>query len=118
MTPESQVLPLASVHAGMHLAEPVRDRQGNLMLAAGTELTAPHIAALARRGIASVLILPERIPPSDQERAAMRQATEARLRHIFRKSLDAPASAALFEVLLAYRLDPLAATPPGTDPTS
>lgn len=115
MTPESQVLPLDSVHAGMHLAEPVRDRQGNVMLAAGTELTAAHVAALARRGIASVLILPERIPPSDQELAAMRRATEERLRHIFRKSLDTPTSAALFDVLLAYRLDHLAADNSGTD---
>jgi hypothetical protein len=103
----SQILPLDSLQPGMLLAEAIHDRHGNVMLTAGTALTESHLAALAKRGIASALVVPERIPPSDAEIAAMRRSIEERLRHIFRKSLDHPASHKLFETLLAYRLENL-----------
>ncbi|TCJ18038.1 hypothetical protein EZJ19_03795 [Parasulfuritortus cantonensis] len=105
MSQTSQILPLASLQPGMRLAEAVRDRFGNIMLTADTTLTESHLAALRQRGIASVRIVPERIPPSAEELAAMRASAEARLRQIFRKTLDLPGNRRLFEVLLAYRLE-------------
>ena len=107
MTPPGQILPLASLNPGMTLAEAIRDRHGNIMLTEGTVLTEAHLAALAQRGIASAMVLPERIPPSDEEIAAMRQSIEERLRHIFRKTLDHPGNRRLFDILLAYRLEKL-----------
>jgi hypothetical protein len=107
MNPASQILPLESLKAGMRLAEAIRDRLGNVMLTEGTELTESHLAALGQRGIASALIVPERVPPSDAEIAAMRKSTEERLQHIFRKSLDQPGNRKLFETLLGYRLERL-----------
>lgn len=107
MNPASQILPLESLRPGMRLAEAIRDRLGNIMLTEGTTLTEVHLAALGQRGIASVLILPERIPPSDEDIAAMRRSTEERLRHIFRKTLDQPGNLKLFETILEYRLEHL-----------
>lgn len=107
MNPASQILPLESLHPGMRLAEAIRDRLGNIMLTEGTTLTESHLAALGQRGIASALIMPERIPPTDEDIAAMRQSTEERLRHLFRKTLDQPANLKLFETLLEYRLENL-----------
>ena len=107
MNQTSQILPLESLQPGMLLAEAVHDRHGNVMLTAGTALTEAHLAALYQRGIASVLVVPERVPPSDEEIAAMRQSIEERLRHIFRKTLDCPGNRTLFEVLLAYRMENL-----------
>jgi hypothetical protein len=105
--PASQILPLASLRPGMHLAEAVHDRLGNIMLTEGTLLTEDHLAALAKRGIASAMILPERIPPTAAEIAEMRQSIEDRLRQIFRGTLDFPGNRRMFEMLLAYRLERL-----------
>ncbi len=102
-----QVLPVNSLRPGMRLAEAIRDRLGNIMLVEGVELTEAHLSALAQRGIGSAMIVPERIPPSDQENAAMRASVEARLRTIFRSSLDHTGNHDLFDILLAYRLDHL-----------
>lgn len=107
MTPCNQILPLASLKPGMILAEPIRDRYGNIMLTKGTGLTAAHLHTLEQRGIASALVAPARIPPSDDELAAMRQSTEERLRHIFRLSLDHSGNQKLLETILAYRLENL-----------
>lgn len=107
MTPPSQILPLESLTPGMTLAEAIRDRHGNIMLTEGTALTETHLAALAQRGIASAMVLPERIPPSAEEIAAMMKSIEERLRHIFRKTLDHPGSRKLYDTLLAYRLEKL-----------
>ena len=107
MNQTSQILPLASLQPGMLLAEAIRDRLGNVMLTAGTALTESHLAALRQRGIASVMVVPERVPPSDEDIAAMRKSIEARLRHIFRKTLDCPGNRKLFETLLAYRMENL-----------
>lgn len=98
-----QILPLADLQPGMILAEPVRDRFGNVMLTAGTVLAEKHLAALRQRGIASARIVPEHLPPSAAERAALQHATEQRLQHLFRKTLDLPANRRLFDILLAYR---------------
>ncbi|MFA5083497.1 MAG: hypothetical protein WC474_13180 [Hydrogenophilaceae bacterium] len=105
MNKTSQILPLESLQPGMLLAEAVHDRHGNVMLTAGTALTESHLASLQQRGIASVMVVPERVPPSDEDVAAMRKSIEDRLRHIFRKTLDCPANRRLFEVLLAYRTE-------------
>lgn len=103
----SQILPLESVRPGMRLAEAIRDRLGNVMLAADITLTEAHLSALAQRGIASAKIHPERIPPSDEEIAAMKASTEDRLRHIFRKTLERPGNRKLFDILLDFRLENL-----------
>lgn len=107
MNPDGQILPLESLRPGMRLAEAIRDRHGNIMLTENTELTDSHLAALRQRGIASAMVLPERIPPSDEDLAAMRQSTEERLRHIFHKTLELPGSRKLFDIILAYRLEKL-----------
>lgn len=107
MNPASQILPLDSLQPGMRLAEPIRDRLGNVMLAEDTELTESHLASLRQRGIASAMIVPERIPPSDEDVAAMRKSVEERLRQIFRRTLAQPGNRRLFDTLLEYRLEKL-----------
>lgn len=107
MSHSGQILPLASLQPGMLLAEAVHDRYGNVMLTAGTALTEGHLASMQRRGIASAMILIERAQPTPEELDSMRNATEQRLRHLFRRTLDLPGNRRLFEVLLAYRMESL-----------
>lgn len=107
MSQAGQILPLESIQPGMKLAEAIRDRLGNVMLTEATQLTEQHLATLRQRGIASALIVPERQPPSNEELATLRLSVEARLRRIFRKTLEYPANRKLFETILEYRQETL-----------
>jgi len=88
---------------GMVLAAEVTDAGGNVLLAAGTTLTAPLIALLRRRGVAQVAV-ERRL--SAEEAALARQRIEAGLAQRF-AAADSPLLARLREAVWQYRLEAL-----------
>jgi hypothetical protein len=63
---------LDQVNDGAVLAEDVLDSRGNVLLAAGTQLTAAHIALVQRRGIQTVKLL----TPDEPDGAGTREGPD------------------------------------------
>jgi len=95
-----QVLSLSESAAvpGLVLAAPVLDSHGNLLVAAGTALTASLLASLERRNVAQVCVHVADTPRPDA--AAVRD----RLEKLFRKCDTGIARTELMERMLAYRM--------------
>ncbi|MDD3353190.1 hypothetical protein [Zoogloea sp.] len=94
-------LALAEAQPGMVLGAPVTDRNGTILLPAGTTLTENHLVSLGRRSIETLLIIaPE--DPADQER--QREAIRQRVMHLFRHATDDPGAQALLHAVLAFRM--------------
>lgn len=89
----------------MRLAEPVRDRFGDLILEEGDVVSEKGLADMAGRGIASVLVALDQPPVSVEERTARAESIQKRLDFLFRKSMDFPLNARLKSVIFAYRLE-------------
>lgn len=79
MTRRLRPVATGDAEEGMVLGADLRDSQGAVLLAAGTALTAAALAALARRGVESLLVLGEAGTGEAPE------AARARLDHLFRK---------------------------------
>lgn len=103
MKPGKRDLPLDQGMPGMCLAEDLRDGHGNVLLKAGTQLGAAHLASLAQRGVRSIAIVE---PVSAAELEAAREAARARLAHLFRQRRGEP-DQLLYQTLLEYRLEQL-----------
>lgn len=95
---------LDEVEEGAQLYEQVADRQGNVLLPAGAELTGSMIRSLERRGIESVIVVDDSV--SAEALAQAREEIGARLDQLFSKS-SGRASAALRQLVLEYRLEQL-----------
>jgi hypothetical protein len=91
--------------AGMVLAAEVHDRQGNVLLAQGTELSDTLLRALERRGVESVRIEDDGL--SQEELAALREQVEQRLARLFRNPHGGAADVLLREQLTAWRMEQL-----------
>jgi hypothetical protein len=100
-----KVVALDDASAGMVLGAEVRDPQGNVLLAAGSQLTEALMRALQRRGVESVRIEDRSATP--QELAAERERVRQRLAQLFRKPHPGAADALLREQLVAYRMEAL-----------
>lgn len=101
-------LPLADVVSGTLLADDLADGAGKVLLTAGTRLDATLLAALARHGIGAVPVAAGDVPASSEtaeERAARATEIRAALEKRFAGTGSNPASAALFETVLAHRLE-------------
>lgn len=97
-------VPLDEVEEGAQLYEQVSDRQGNVLLPAGAELTGSLIRSLERRGIEAVIVVDEQVSP--ELLAQAREQVDARLAQLFSKS-SGRASATLRQLVLEYRMEQL-----------
>lgn len=91
------------VAPGMSLAKAVQDRDGNILLAAGTVLELEMIDRLIRRGVETISVL---VPDTrDEETIALElQAAQARIDTIFRGT-GSPARDMLRAAVTSYRLE-------------
>lgn len=105
MTTRSKHVAIDEAAAGMVLADEVRDRQGNVLLAKGAELSEALLQALRKRGVEGIRIEDDGMAP--EELAAERERQERRLAHLFRKPYDGQANAFLREQVTAYRMEQL-----------
>lgn len=96
---------LDDASAGMVLAGDLRDHQGTVLLARGAVLSDAQLAALRRRGVASVPVVDDGVPAPELE--AARERLAARLAHLYRKPPGGPADVLLRELVAAYRTEQL-----------
>ncbi|MDR3395558.1 MAG: hypothetical protein P4L70_11205 [Parasulfuritortus sp.] len=106
MSEHSQLLPLDQLRPGMHLAEAIRDRLGNVMLPEGLCLSEQHLSSLLQRGVSTAMVEIAEPPLSPEERQKQIQAIEEHIDRIFRLSLDAPLNQQLKSMILNYRMGP------------
>ncbi|TFW32343.1 hypothetical protein [Massilia horti] len=100
-----KLVALDDAAAGMVLADEVRDRLGNVLLAQGAALSESLLQALRRRGVESIRIEEDGLSP--EQLAAERERVSARLAHLFRKPHSGAANATLRAELTAYRMEQL-----------
>jgi hypothetical protein len=105
MTSRYKHVALDEASAGMVLADEVCDRQGNVLLAKGAELSESLMQALRRRGVESIRIEDDALSP--EQLAAERERVAARLAHLFRKPHAGAANTLLREQLIGYRMEQL-----------
>ncbi len=98
-----QYLTLDRTSAGMLLADEVLDKQGHILLPAGTILTDQLIHSLENHGIQQVSITVPQSEEQTRHEQAYRQQKIDRLTTIFRHSPDNPASLALRASIEKYR---------------
>lgn len=103
----SQLLPLDQIKPGMRLAEPIRDRLGNLMLTEGSTLTEHSLESLKQRGVSAAMIHIEPPPMSEADRQVLKQSIQQRIDYLFRASANAPLNAQLKDMIFAYRVEQL-----------
>jgi hypothetical protein len=100
---EEQV-PLDAILVKMRLSRDVFDFHGNRLLPAGTCLSQQMIERLHERGIDQVWVWVKRVL-SPQEHERCRRQVEERLAERFASTLEQPLMRALYEQVLAYRLE-------------
>lgn len=98
-----QYLALDQTSAGMLLADEVLDKQGHILLPAGTALTEQLIHSLENHGIQHVSIMVLQSEEQIQQEHARQQKKVDRLATIFRHSPDNPASLELRAYIEKYR---------------
>ncbi|HEU4851475.1 MAG TPA: hypothetical protein VFT37_04895 [Telluria sp.] len=104
MTKRYKSVELDEAAEGAQLFEDVLDRQGAVLVAARTELTASLIRSLQRRGIDTVIVADDSMSPEALEEARAKVA--ARLERLFARS-GGRASAELRRQVMEYRLEQL-----------
>lgn len=100
----AQAVSLENAPEGARLAADIRDAEGRVLLAQGSELSAGTIASLHSRGVRQVQIVQE---ASAEELAARREAVVQRLARLFRDTQGDPLMVRLHDAVLAYRLEQL-----------
>lgn len=95
---------------GLVLAQPVLDGQAQLLLPAGSAVTGGVLRSLQQRGIQTVFVVqtapPAGGPAQDAEAPPApdsREATQARLLHLFRPALRLGQLNPLLHLILRYR---------------
>lgn len=79
---------VSDLRPGMVLSDDVQDNHGAVLLAAGTALSVPMIASLARHQIHTVAVMhepPETAHPSAEGEANEHTVMAGRLAHLFRR---------------------------------
>jgi len=90
----------------MILAEEICNKQGNVLLPKGSELTIPLILSLKKHGINHAVISVED-SRTDEETAAELANMKIWLALLFRNSGESPELALLHELIVKYRSDKL-----------
>lgn len=88
----------------MRVAVAVTDASGRVLLPAGAELTSGTIASLGRREIGHVAVELE-LAEDPARIAAYRSKVQAQLDKLFRRAGDGAETRALYDAILAYRLE-------------
>ena len=88
---------------GKELATDLKDGNGNLVLLAGTILSAKVLEKLKARGIQSINLLQE-TGLSEEKKEITKQQHEKQLATLFRQVVDIPLMQELRKVLLIHRL--------------
>jgi len=83
MTGSYRHLPLAEVQPGMVLSDELLDKQGQVLLPAGTVLTEKMLERMPNHGIESLAVVDD-APPDPVQTAAEREAHLARIAVLFR----------------------------------
>lgn len=105
-TKDSSTISLSEVQAGARLTAAVLGADGQVLMTAGSILTAAALEKLAQRGIVTVTVEPQR---DEAELKLAREAVRQRLDHLFRRCNLASDSGAqtLLKAVLTYRLEAL-----------
>ena len=109
MSTTAHTLALADATPGQHLAEAVLDDHGNVLVAAGCELTASLLQALGRRGVAELCIAhTEAVEPDGPgelvDPAARHAHATERITHLFRHATQQGRLNPLMHSVLQYRI--------------
>jgi hypothetical protein len=97
-----RAVPIDEARAGAVLHDDVRDTAGNVLLPRATVLDGAMLRALARRGVATLLVAAD--GPTLDHLAAERARVRARLAYLCRHAGDGPANGLLRLVVEQYRL--------------
>ena len=84
MTASYRHLPLADVKPGMVLSDVLLDKQGQVLLPAGSVLTETMLARMPGHGIESLAVIDDS-PPDPAVLAAQKEAMLARIAVLFRR---------------------------------
>ncbi|MFZ6749469.1 hypothetical protein [Undibacterium sp. Ren11W] len=103
MNKRHHYLPLQSVIADMVLADNLLDKQGHVLLPAGTCLTSVMIASMHHHDVHQLSILIDDASEPEQDKEVTRQAKMDRLNKIFRHAEQAGPIASLLIYLQKYR---------------
>lgn len=83
MTATYRHLPLADVQPGMVLSDELLDKQGHVLLPAGTVLTEKMLERMPGHGVESLAVAAD-APPDPEQSAAERESRLARIAVLFR----------------------------------
>lgn len=95
-------LALDKVEAGMILSDDLLDKQGQVLLPKGVELTEQTIASLQRHGVESLRIVTGEL--TEEEEAARYNHYRARIERLFRRLDDSQANGLLHHYVSNFRL--------------
>lgn len=102
----TRLISLGDAEPGMTLAAPLCDNAGNILLAAGTELSGDLLASLKRRGVNQLQVV-RKETLSEAQLAQRRDELTARIDFLFRHGGNNPLMGELRTVVLDYRLEEL-----------
>jgi hypothetical protein len=98
---------VASLYPGLILGDELLDKQGHLLLPAGTKLTQAMINSLSHHDVQQVSIVDtfEQNEITDNEKATNKNATRDRLANLFRHLPDNAAGKDLMGYIYKYRME-------------
>lgn len=106
MSQKHRYLPVASISAGMILADELLDKLGHVLLPAGTKLTQNMLNAMEHHDVHQLSIVIEETDEEKQEAQLARQKKRERLNLVFRHApYDEPTSI-LQSYIVKYREEP------------
>lgn len=98
------VMSIDEIQAGAITADTVVDAGGRVLVPAGVELSEAMLSGLKRREIEELAVLVE-VAESSAEADAYRSRVRSQLEHLFRQAGSEPETLALFDTVLAYRME-------------
>lgn len=99
-----ETLTVGDLQPGMRVAAAVVDAAGRVLLPAGAEISDATIASLLRRDIEQVCVEFE-VEDDPAAIEAYRRQVVAELDHIFRQAGEGESTRAMYEAIVAYRLE-------------
>lgn len=103
MSKRYHYLPLAKVAAGMVLADDLLDKQGHVLLPAGTALTAGMLNSIAHHDIHQLSVEADALSAAEQEHE--RRSKLLRLDRLFRQAPYQEPTSILQAYIIKYRQD-------------
>lgn len=103
-TPE-RLIKLGDAEVGQTLARALQDARGQVLMAAGAQVTEAAMVSLRRRDVEEIWIVDDAAPQLDtgQEDAARRERHRQRLARLFRHAQGQPGAQRLLALVRQYR---------------